>query len=190
MTTLTELDTNLFRWINGHHGVATDWIMWIFTQHWSQAIVIALVFGWIVWKTRGQRWWLLLIGIGLCFLVSDQLSNIIKDIVQQPRPCHALSDVVMFKTRCGGAYGFVSSHASNCFTIVLFLSLVARRYNKHTLLPYIMTLWAIVVCYSRPYLGKHYPGDVICGALLGIVLGLLIGWLYHKVSLLLDRRKA
>ena len=93
----------------------------------------------------------------------------------------------MFRTSCGGMYGFVSSHAANVFSLAIFLTLrylkslsqrtapVHKHSSRHHLLfPSLIFLWALVVCYSRPYLGKHYPGDIICGAILGIIIGTAI----------------
>ena len=131
----------------------------------------------------------MLLGIALCFLIADRTSVYIKYLVCRPRPCHALEGVRMFRTSCGGEYGFVSSHAANVFALAMFLVLRYRkiltrsrllhnvlphnRYHHH-LFPILMFLWAVVVAYSRPYLGKHYPGDVICGGLLGLAIGMIV----------------
>jgi undecaprenyl-diphosphatase len=70
----------------------------------------------------------------------------------------------------GGTYGFVSSHASNCFAVFAFVSMFfARRWLTIGIL-----IWAILVAYSRIYLGVHYPGDILGGAVIGIFIGTLI----------------
>ena len=94
--------------------------------------------------------------------------------------CHALEDVRMFRTGCGGQYGFVSSHAANAFAIVTLLWLRYRRTATWTVA--LMVLWAIATCYSRAYLGKHYPGDLVCGALFGMVVGLIVWWLTTMIE--------
>ena len=171
---LTRLDTGLFLWINGHHCIAMDWVMWVMTQHWCWAIVLLAAFGAMTLRSEPRRWWLVLAAVALCFLLADQSSVMIKEWVCRPRPCHALEGVRMFRTRCGGDYGFVSSHAANSFAIVAFLWLRYRK--RYPIGVVLMLLWAMTTCYSRPYLGKHYPGDLLGGALLGIAVGVVV-WL-------------
>lgn len=191
---LNSLDTKLFWFINSHHCAVCDWIMWGASQMWSWIAVMIIVYILLLVRGDWRRWWMILLGILLCFLLSDKISVIaFKDVVQRLRPCHALEGVTMFRTHCGGLYGFVSSHAANAFAQATFLGLVAysfkhldqQRYGKESLFPTLMPCllfdWAILVGYSRPYLGKHYPGDVICGAILGIAIGALVYFLYCKV---------
>ncbi|MGM0667121.1 MAG: phosphatase PAP2 family protein, partial [Bacteroidota bacterium] len=82
--------------------------------------------------------------------------------------------------RCGGLYGFVSSHAANSFAAA-FLSLGLMKKRWFTIL---IIFWATLVSYSRIYLGVHYPGDVIGGA----ILGALIGYAFYSVFRLMDER--
>ena len=119
------------------------------------------------------------------------------------RPCYAMDGVRMYNTCAGGLYGFVSSHSSNAFAIAMFISLMygGRKTvgckvddeNRTTWLKnqgsgyrnkfvaYVMFFWAAIVGYSRPYLGKHYPGDVLCGALLGIGIGAMVYFAMSKI---------
>ena len=119
------------------------------------------------------------------------------------RPCHALEDIRMFHTRPGGLYGFVSSHATNSFALATYLCLtygsrkrqpgrwpVKGNWLRNTgsghrgpLAPIVLISWAILTSYSRIYLGKHYLGDVICGALLGIGLGATVYFVICKIRL-------
>lgn len=173
--TLQQIDTEWFLWVNSHHCTALDWVMWTLSQHWCFAVVLLLAFGLTTLRTEPRRWWLALLAIALCFLLADQGSvQLFKNTVCRLRPCHALDNVRMFRTSCGGQYGFVSSHAANAFAIVTFLFL--RYRHKAKLATICMILWAFATCYSRAYLGKHYPGDLVCGALFGIVVGIVV-WL-------------
>lgn len=180
--TLKEVDTQWFLWINSHHNTVLDWVLWTLSQHWSWAIVMVLSFCLLTLRHEPRRWWLVLAGIVLCFLLADQGSvHLFKETVGRLRPCHTLENVRMFRTHCGGQYGFVSSHAANAFAIITFL---IARYRRHVLPTLVLTLWALATCYSRAYLGKHYPGDLLCGALFGVLIGLVV-W---KLSLCIEKK--
>ena len=189
MEQIITIDQTLFRWINGHYNGLMDWTMWIFSQGWSWAIILLIVLAFTTLKHDRKSWLWVLIGIGLCFLLADQISNnAIKEGVQRLRPCYELEGVRMFHTGKGGHYGFVSSHAANSFAVAMFLSLMYGRKRrteygewKSAVLPYIMFAWAIVVCYSRAYLGKHYPGDLVCGALLGLGIGATVYFVISSI---------
>ena len=180
---LQEVDKQWFLWVNSHHCTSMDWVMWTLSQHWCMAVMIVAAYCLLTLRYEPRRWWIALIGIALCFLFADQGSVLLfKNTVCRLRPCHVIEDVQMFHTHCGGKYGFVSSHAANIFAVTLFLLLrywkkVARRWPL-MLLP----LWAVAVCYSRPYLGKHYPGDVICGALFGAIIALIVWWIMKTIE--------
>lgn len=182
LETLKEIDTQWFMWINSHHTTALDWTMWTLSQHWSWAVVIVLAFVLLTLRKEPRRWWLMAIGVVLCFLLADQGSVLIKDTVCRLRPCHALEDVRMFRTHCGGQYGFVSSHAANAFAVALFFVL---RYWKRVRRQWpllLLIVWALATSYSRAYLGKHYPGDLVCGAILGCIIALIVWWLTDMIE--------
>lgn len=175
LETLTDLDTRVFLWINGHHATALDWTLWTVSQHWCWAAVLLLAFALMTLRVEPRRWWVVLLAAVLCFLLADQGSvHLLKETVCRLRPCHALDNVRMFRTHCGGQYGFVSSHAANSFALVTLLWMRYRKSCRWGMA--LMVLWALATCYSRAYLGKHYPGDLVCGALFGIAVGLLVAY--------------
>ena len=182
LETLKEIDTLWFLWINSHHTTALDWTMWTLSQHWSWAVVIVLAFVLLTLRKEPRRWWLMAIGVVLCFLLADQGSVLIKDTVCRLRPCHALEDVRMFRTHCGGQYGFVSSHAANAFAVALFFVLRYWKRLKRQWLLLLLIVWALATSYSRAYLGKHYPGDLVCGAILGCIIALIVWWLTDTIE--------
>lgn len=184
--TLNNWDTQLFYFINGHHCTVMDWAMWFISSRWCWLFVLVAMYSVVVYHYDRKQWWLPLVAIGLCFLLADRGSVMLfKDTFCRLRPCHALTDVHLFHEGCGGKYGFVSSHAANAFALATFFWLRYRKKEnklsfttiKYELLK--LYIWAIVLGYSRVYLGKHYPGDVLCGALFGVLVGWLV-WLMIK----------
>lgn len=184
---LNQFDTQLFYFINGHHCTAMDWVMWVLSARWSWLVIIVLAYSLITLRREPRQWWLVLAGIGLCFLLADQGSvQLFKNTVCRLRPCHALPDVHMFREGCGGLYGLISSHAANAFAIAIFLWL---RYRKQSVaVATSMIVWACLTSYSRAYLGKHYPGDLFCGAIFGILMGILVYMIIKKIENILHKR--
>ena len=177
---LERLDQNLLLFLNSHNSPFWDQVMYIIsgTVIWIPLYLAILVALGIKYK---RKFLVLVLMIIIAITLSDQGSVFFKNSVHRLRPCHepALEGLVhLVKGRCGGSFGFVSSHASNAFTAAIFSLLLIRK----KWFTYSMILWALVVGYSRIYLGAHYPGDVICGSLLGVI----IGWGVYKLYELTD----
>ena len=101
-----------------------------------------------------------------------------KEQFQRLRPCHVeelLERMRLVKEGCGGWYGFVSSHAANTFGLAVLAGGILKARYKYAL-P-LLVCWALLVSFSRIYLGVHYPLDIICGGLYGA----LCGWVTLKV---------
>ncbi len=113
--------------------------------------------------------------IAIMILCSDSGSVMLfKNTVHRLRPCHAadLQGMVhLVRDYCGGDYGFVSAHASNHFAIAAFMIGMLQR--KPWWAVVLLFAWAALISYSRIYLGVHYPGDVIVGAIFGAAVGML-----------------
>ncbi len=179
---MVTFDQHLFLILNSLHSPFFDSVMTVisFPATWIP-LYLAIIY--VLIKKYRKKMVVMAVVIALLITASDQLSVLIKNSAKRPRPCYekALEGKVhTVGGRCGGAYGFVSSHASNSFSVAL-LSLLLLRKRWFTVS---MILWAIVVGYSRIYLGVHYPGDVIAGSLLGA----FIGWAAFSIYDLTDRR--
>ena len=134
--------------------------------------------GYRAWKKRWQLFPMLLLSILVVSLADQSSVHLFKNVFQRLRPCHepALEGLVhLVNNKCGGQYGFISSHAANTFGVA-FLALLWIRKRWFTA---VMLLWALLVAYSRIYLGVHYPGDVLVGGLWGAGCGALLFVLFR-----------
>lgn len=172
MEWIEQLDRSLFLWVNGHHSPIFDQVMWQISGklQWIPFYLILLFF---VYKKFGKQTWIILGSVAVLIILSDQISvRLFKDVFQRYRPCHnlELKEIVhLVNNKCGGTFGFVSSHATNSFALASFIGLCLNRKALLGLL-----FWATIISFSRVYLGVHYPLDVFVGALLGIVLAIVL----------------
>ena len=191
LETLNNIDTEIFLAINAQHNS-----FWDFVMYWASNkfiwIPLYLLFLYFLIKNYKWKTLIILVFVAILITLSDQISlHLFKNIFQRLRPCHEpeIADMVhLINNKCGGQFSFISSHAANTFALAVFLiKIIGRSYKYFT--PLIL-LWAILVGYSRIYLGVHYPGDVIIGALLGAALGYLIAKLFFWVQIrfLLNKR--
>jgi undecaprenyl-diphosphatase len=180
---LERLDQQLFLFLNSINSPFWDQVMHAISGKliWAPLYLAILIFLGIKYK---RRFLIIILFVILAVTLADQISvHLFKNVFQRLRPCHepALSGLVhLFNGECGGKFSFVSSHATNSFNIAL-LSLLFIRKRWYTIS---IIIWALVVGYSRIYLGVHYPGDVICGSLLGA----LIGWSIYSLYVVTDDR--
>ena len=171
-----SLDTDILLWINGHYAQWLDGLMWFFSRAKTWIPLYVILVGLIAWKYRNWRVVLLiLIGFGVAVGLSDYIcSGILKPLVCRLRPTHdpAIDPLHIVNGYVGGRYGFCSSHAANSMAIALLFSLL---YKNKTATVLLMT-WVAVVCYSRMYLGAHYPTDIMAGLLIGSLWAVLSWW--------------
>jgi undecaprenyl-diphosphatase len=171
LDTLQQFDTQVFLFLNGLNSPFWDPIM-IFLSGKLTWLPLYLVIVFFMYKRFGWRLVWPLIAAALVVTLADQSSvHLFKNVFERLRPCHnpEIKDLIHLAAgRCGGRFGFVSSHAANSFGIAIFLSLLFKtRWFSVSIL-----VWALLVSYSRIYLGVHYPADIIVGGLLGTVCGI------------------
>lgn len=180
---LNDIDADALLAVNGWHDVFQDSLWWMVSAKWASVLLVLALF-WLLLHQNRRHALLVLVMLALAFVLADQLSSgLIKHLVERLRPTHdpSLENAVhVINGYRGGLYGFVSSHAANSFAAATLLSFVIR----YRLVIFSLFTWALLQCYSRVYLGVHYPGDILGG----IVVGVLVGWLVWRLMRWIQRR--
>ena len=184
---LEQLDWKVSLAINHWRSDGADIFMAFITQTWPWIPLYAVLIGLIVYCYRKKNaWWLPVLGVVALVGLADWTSvHFFKDVICRFRPSHTpeLEGLLYLPDGKGGLYGFISSHATNCFAIAAYVTFALKgrfRFFRSG----IMYLWAVLIAYSRVYLGKHFVGDVVCGAIWGVLLAFLM---WRLIRLLLSR---
>ena len=176
---LNELDRELFLYLNNLGNENWDGFWLLVTDKWT-AIPLYIILLYLLFKKFGWKGFLLtLVVITLLITATDQLGNVFKDGFQRLRPCgqEGVMEYARMVAAYCGKFGYFSAHASNSAGVAIFIGLIFRR--NYPFLIWLLLLWALMVAYSRVYLGVHYPGDILTGMIVGGLLGYLF-YLLHK----------
>ena len=169
MNWLNSIDILLFRLINDNGFIQMDKTMLFVSDKLTWIPLYILLLYLLFRKYSGNFIWIIISLCLLIFLADYGSVHIFKDGFERLRPCHQLENVRLVK-ECGGLYSFVSSHAANTFAIAFFIGLLFRNIWGFIHL----FSWAVLIGYSRIYLGVHFPFDIVGGMFWGLFVSLLV----------------
>ena len=179
VSSLVEADRKVFYLINTRFSFSSlDHIMLLVRQPytWIPLYLFFLLF----FYANCRKYLFPFITLSLItFALTDFTSaSIIKPLIGRLRPCHDVSlQTINSLAPCGGLFSMPSSHAANHFGLATFwFNVINKTLNRRW---YWLWVWAFVICYSQVYVGVHYPGDIIVGALLGLLIGSLTSYMYN-----------
>ncbi len=173
MGSLQKIDEYFFRIINSAGWEQMDQLMILFSSKWFW-IPFYIYILYLVYKRFSYQFIKILLAFGLLIFIADFGSvHLFKEVFERARPCYFLENIRVVDG-CGGPFGFISSHASNSFALAFFMALLFRNFWGFALL----FSWAVVIGFSRIYLGVHYPFDILGGMFWGLFVSLLVYYIY------------
>jgi undecaprenyl-diphosphatase len=188
---LEGIDQRIVLSINGLHTPVLDEVMWFISGKlvWLPFYFLLI---YLAYKKIAFKQLLVFIAVAILGVVfSDLICTYgFKEVFQRYRPSHNLllqTKLHLYEEKpgefyAGGAYGFISSHAANFFSLAIFIGLSLKKFYPTLLWKCLIV--ASVVSISRVYLGVHYVSDVFVGGLLGCSMGYIsYRWIYLKVGL-------
>lgn len=181
-STIQNIDFQVLQWFNGSNNVILDQLALVSTSGFTWIPLYVVLFIVVMRNNETMMQIGLVVGAALlCILFADGFSDgIIKPLAERWRPSNdplvKYSVQVVDNLRMKD-YSFCSAHAANTMSIAVFFSLLVRS----RMLTITMIVWSLVNCWTRLYLGVHYPLDIATGLLLGSVVGFLVYLLYHRM---------
>lgn len=172
---LLTLDVQLLVYLNGLGSEAYDGL-WLFITKQTNWTPLFLVLLYIIYTKVGIKQTLyIILAIAVLILITDQSTNLVKYTVQRLRPCNN-PDIIIRAVKTSKSFSFFSGHAANSMAAAMFIYHVLKPYFKYT---FLLFLWPLIFAYSRIYLGLHYPLDILCGYLFGMMTGLFMYRMYQ-----------
>ncbi len=178
---LLEIDSQVFLFLNNLGTELYDDFWRLVSNQICMFFFVLLIVLFCLVIQKKSRPISLLFSLILCVVITDIIHvHIFKNVFMRLRPCWNvdLIDSMRLLVNCGGKYGFVSGHAANATAITTFIILAFKP--KNVLISYILIIWCLLVSYSRIYLGKHYPLDLVGGACLGFLIAFCFFSFYQK----------
>jgi undecaprenyl-diphosphatase len=170
LESLNRLDQRVFLDLAGQGGPIADAIFTAASSAW-----LALAIWMLLWASRrpdypAAAWIWLLVTMVAAFAAADWTATLLKNSIGRPRPCWHLEGQFRALAQCKGKFGFVSGHSATTWAILaVFLASRPAVWIGRAAI-----LWTLTVSFSRVYVGVHYPGDVLAGALLGLLIARVI----------------
>ncbi|MFT6716566.1 MAG: undecaprenyl-diphosphatase [Saprospiraceae bacterium] len=175
MQEIIQIDRDVFQFLNSFHNGFFDVLMYWISYKFTWIPLYALLIFLLV-KHYKKKSFVILAAIVLMVTAADQGCNYFKHSVERPRPCRDEAQLTPPARTLDGyhcsKHGFFSAHAANSMAVAVFMtSLLMPFYKK---IGWFLFPWAIITAYSRIYLGVHYPLDILCGAVFGVLVARLI----------------
>ena len=182
LMTLLQIDVAVLHFFNGGSNMLMDQIVWVLTSGLTWIPLYLALFYIVVRNNETMsQIGLVILSAFLCVLFADGIvDSIIKPLVARWRPSN--DPVIKYTIHVVNGmrlkdYGFCSAHAANTMALAVFFSLLIRS----KLMTITLVAWSLVNCWSRLYLGVHYPSDIVCGLAIGGTVGVLVYFFYYKM---------
>lgn len=179
---LLQWDTELFLLINKDGGNAFfDWLMPVLRNKftWIPLYIIILIAFYKLYNLK-NTFFILVFTAAMVVVGNTLLADTAKHSFKRLRPCQeeSLKEKMVERVGCGGMYGYFSAHATNHFALALLFSLLLKKRFRWA--TFALLFWAAAVSYAQVYVGKHYPLDILTGAVVGCLLAYLTHWGLRK----------
>ncbi|MGB0850263.1 MAG: phosphatase PAP2 family protein [Bacteroidia bacterium] len=181
---LLHIDREIFIAIN--NGLSNSFFDWLLPYMREALTWIPLYLAFVFFAIRKYKLQGLYIIIATLLIVvlTDRFSaGFMKPFFERLRPCHEpnLADHIRGIIDCGGQYGFISSHATNHFGLAVMLTWFFKKISQISCINWVFYVWASLISFAQIYVGKHYFGDVLIGALCGVLIGTFVLRLFLRL---------